>query len=59
MPTFVVQPTELDPKRPYCVARLDPKTGEYVPLQGQEFATEQEAASFAAEFNAEYNNQSF
>lgn len=56
MPTFVVQPTEPGHTFPYCVARLDPITGEYVPLRGQEFTTEQEAAAIAAELNAEDNN---
>lgn len=56
MPTFIVQPTEPGHLIHYCVARLDPKTREYVPLTGQEFATEEEAAALAAELNAEDNN---
>ena len=56
MPTFVVQPTEPGHMLPYCVARLDPITREYIPLTGQEFATEEEAAALAAELNAEDHN---
>lgn len=43
---------------PYCIARLDPKTSDYVPLKGQLFSTKEEAEEVSKEMNEEYLKES-
>lgn len=57
MQKFVAQHTESGRIQPYCVARINPQDGQYVPLRGEEYSTLQEAEDRAHELNQEQNEE--
>lgn len=57
MQIFNSQPTEEGHIYPYCVARLNPKGTNYIPLRGEEYPTKKDADERAAELNRIYEEE--
>ena len=57
MKKYICQPSEPNCLLPFCVAVFDVNNNCYMPLRGEEYATEQEAMQRADELNEEYEKE--
>lgn len=57
MKKYISQPSEPNRPLPFCVAVFDVNKNDYIPLKGEEYATEQEAKQRADELNKEYEKE--